>query len=250
MTLAVGSRGPRHRAHRVEIRHQQQIAIDVEAIVVDLAVVARHALDEDRFGNAQVLPQELAGRKELAAGDAGNVGNNRFDFVDAMIFEPLFDITRHRSPARHGTGASLPRIAIDPNETRANTSTMPRSEIVDVSVVVLHRHRARVAASRTRSARVASMPTCVLSAPGTPDLSAALHLAQAGKSVVVLEAQRIGWGASGRNGGQLFGGQRQDVDWLEAHYGPVAGAPAVGSRRSREATRQTTDLRNSQSTAS
>jgi gamma-glutamylputrescine oxidase len=52
-------------------------------------------------------------------------------------------------------------------------------------------------------------------------LSAALHLARGGKSVVILESQRIGWGASGRNGGQLYGGQRKDVDWLEARLGPV-----------------------------
>lgn len=36
---------------------------------------------------------------------------------------------------------------------------------------------------------------------GFTGLSAALHLAQAGQSVVVLEAQQPGWGASGRNGG-------------------------------------------------
>jgi gamma-glutamylputrescine oxidase len=59
---------------------------------------------------------------------------------------------------------------------------------------------------------------CVIGA-GFTGLSTALHLAQSGVDVVVLEGQRIGWGASGRNGGQLYGGQRRDVDWLEAKLG-------------------------------
>ena len=41
---------------------------------------------------------------------------------------------------------------------------------------------------------------------GLTGLSAAIELAQAGRKVVVLEAERIGWGASGRSGGQaIFG---------------------------------------------
>ncbi len=54
---------------------------------------------------------------------------------------------------------------------------------------------------------------------GYTGLSAALHLAEAGASVVLIEAQRVGWGASGRNGGQVGSGQRQDQDWLEAAFG-------------------------------
>ncbi len=41
---------------------------------------------------------------------------------------------------------------------------------------------------------------------GLTGLSAALELAEAGFDVVVLEARRIGWGASGRNGGQVLPG--------------------------------------------
>jgi gamma-glutamylputrescine oxidase len=50
-------------------------------------------------------------------------------------------------------------------------------------------------------------------------LSAALHLAQGGLDVVLLEAHRVGFGASGRNGGQVGSGQRQDQDWIEARHG-------------------------------
>lgn len=50
---------------------------------------------------------------------------------------------------------------------------------------------------------------------GYTGLSAALHLAEAGFQVMVLEAHRVGFGASGRNGGQLGSGQRLEVDALE-----------------------------------
>ncbi|WP_322865605.1 NAD(P)/FAD-dependent oxidoreductase [Aquicoccus sp. G2-2] len=54
---------------------------------------------------------------------------------------------------------------------------------------------------------------------GFTGLSAALHLAKAGRSVVLLEAHRVGFGASGRNGGQLGSGQRQEQDEIEALMG-------------------------------
>jgi len=54
---------------------------------------------------------------------------------------------------------------------------------------------------------------------GYTGLSAALQLADAGLSVVLLEAHRMGFGASGRNGGQVGSGQRQDQVWLERTVG-------------------------------
>lgn len=59
---------------------------------------------------------------------------------------------------------------------------------------------------------------CIVGA-GFTGLSAALHLAQKGYSVKVVEAHRVGWGASGRNGGQVGTGQRMDQDYLEKNYG-------------------------------
>ncbi len=57
---------------------------------------------------------------------------------------------------------------------------------------------------------------------GFTGLSAALHLAEAGIDVALVEANRVGWGASGRNGGQLHTGQRRDQDWLEHRLGGQA----------------------------
>ncbi len=54
---------------------------------------------------------------------------------------------------------------------------------------------------------------------GYTGLSAALHLAQRGLDVVLLEAHRVGFGASGRNGGQVGSGQRVDQVTLEKLVG-------------------------------
>ena len=54
---------------------------------------------------------------------------------------------------------------------------------------------------------------------GYSGLSAALALAERGYEVVLLEAHRVGWGASGRNGGQVGSGQRRDQDDLEKMVG-------------------------------
>lgn len=57
---------------------------------------------------------------------------------------------------------------------------------------------------------------------GYTGLSAALTLARAGRQVTLVEAQRVGFGASGRNGGQMGSGQRLDVDELERMAGREA----------------------------
>ena len=54
---------------------------------------------------------------------------------------------------------------------------------------------------------------------GYTGLAAARHLARGGASVVVLEGERVGWGASSRNGGQVLTGMKLDPATLVARFG-------------------------------
>ena len=66
----------------------------------------------------------------------------------------------------------------------------------------------------------ATCDVCVVGG-GYTGTATALHLARRGVDVLLLEQSRIGWGASGRNGGQVHVGMRRDQDWLEAQVGNV-----------------------------
>ncbi|MSR15574.1 MAG: FAD-binding oxidoreductase [Gammaproteobacteria bacterium] len=59
---------------------------------------------------------------------------------------------------------------------------------------------------------------CVIGG-GITGCSAALHLAQRGFKVILLEGQRIGWGASGRSGAQVIPGFARDIDVLATQVG-------------------------------
>jgi glycine/D-amino acid oxidase-like deaminating enzyme len=61
---------------------------------------------------------------------------------------------------------------------------------------------------------------CVIGA-GFTGIATALTLAESGYSVAVVEANRVGWGASGRNGGQLIHGISGDRKLAKIH-GPEA----------------------------
>jgi gamma-glutamylputrescine oxidase len=63
-----------------------------------------------------------------------------------------------------------------------------------------------------------SADVCIIGG-GFTGLGAALRLAEAGRRVVLLEAAKIGSGASGRNGGQIHTGHRRGQDYLEALLG-------------------------------
>ena len=54
---------------------------------------------------------------------------------------------------------------------------------------------------------------------GLAGLSAAIELADRGHAVVLLEARQVGWGASGRNGGQVIAGLACDPETIEAQLG-------------------------------
>jgi glycine/D-amino acid oxidase-like deaminating enzyme len=62
---------------------------------------------------------------------------------------------------------------------------------------------------------------------GYTGLSAALQLAEAGRRVVVLEAHEPGWGAAGRNGGQVNAGLKHEPDAVELNLGPTHGPRLV-----------------------
>lgn len=78
------------------------------------------------------------------------------------------------------------------------------------TAVGLHEHPALMGAERA--------DVCVIGG-GYTGLSAALNLAEHGFDVVLLEAERIGFGASGRNGGLIGSGQRRDALEMEAQFG-------------------------------
>jgi gamma-glutamylputrescine oxidase len=84
-----------------------------------------------------------------------------------------------------------------------------------------HKQDARPALTGAQTADV-----CIIGA-GFTGISAAIELAARGISVIVLEAVRVGFGASGRNGGQIVNGYSRDLDVIAKRYGQTAGQ-AIG----------------------
>ncbi len=64
---------------------------------------------------------------------------------------------------------------------------------------------------------------CIVGA-GYSGLSTGLHLAEKGHKVVIVEGARVGWGASGRNGGQVVNGLNASLQTIENRYGSEVGA--------------------------
>ena len=85
--------------------------------------------------------------------------------------------------------------------------------------------KAEVQSSKLEPALPARVDVAIIGA-GYTGLAAARQLARAGASVVVLERERIGWGASSRNGGQVLTGLKLDAATLIARFGE-AGARSL-----------------------
>ena len=62
---------------------------------------------------------------------------------------------------------------------------------------------------------------------GYTGLSAALHLAERGRSVLVLDANEPGWGASGRNNGQVVAALKHEPHEIEQRFGQERGAALI-----------------------
>jgi gamma-glutamylputrescine oxidase len=85
-----------------------------------------------------------------------------------------------------------------------------------------NRQTARLALTTTITTEI-----CIIGA-GFTGISAALELAAKNIPVVVLESVRVGFGASGRNGGQIVNGYSRDLDVIADRYGPGPGK-AIGA---------------------
>lgn len=85
---------------------------------------------------------------------------------------------------------------------------------------------AHAAPERPRLEGRSGADVCVIGG-GFSGIATALSLAERGYRVIVLEAARVGWGASGRNGGQIVNGYSRDLDEVEKRYGAEA-ARALG----------------------
>lgn len=78
---------------------------------------------------------------------------------------------------------------------------------------------ANLAPARPALQETVEADVCVVGA-GYTGLSSALHLLERGFSVVVVEAAKVGFGASGRNGGQIVNSYSRDIDAIERTLGP------------------------------
>src|SRR5665213_1039330 len=114
------------------------------------------------------------------------------------------------------SGASR-HVSIESRTVRNPPMTLPRS---------LYRETARPAPETPALDGDRSVSVAIVGG-GFTGLATALHLAEQGVDVAVLEQHEPGWGASGRNGGQVNPGLKADPDQVEADFGAELGARMV-----------------------
>ena len=97
---------------------------------------------------------------------------------------------------------------------------------------------ANVAPERPELTGDHQIDVCIVGA-GYTGLSTGLYLAEKGYKVAIIEGARVGWGASGRNGGQIVNGLNASLQTIKKRYGQdtatfVAGLVQEGGEIIRE----------------
>ncbi|MFZ1467997.1 MAG: FAD-binding oxidoreductase [Paracoccaceae bacterium] len=96
-------------------------------------------------------------------------------------------------------------------------TTAPATDYVDV----WYKPKTADAPMRTALVGPTEADVCIIGG-GLAGLTAAHDLASAGRKVVLVEARRVGWGASGRNGGFVGSGYSAGYDRMAARVGKDA----------------------------
>jgi hypothetical protein len=117
----------------------------------------------------------------------------------------------------HDSAATAWTVAAGGNKTMDETAWEPLP--LPPNIYQLDAQAAPAAPTLEGSERV----SVAIVGGGIAGLATALHLAEAGVDVMVLESHEPGWGASGNNGGQLNPGLKFDPDVIESTYGPDLG---------------------------
>jgi len=91
-----GLDGPGHNENGVGVRTAEHVDVRlVQQVVIDvvLDIVASHGLQQHALWEAHaLLVEELVGRRDLAASNAGQVADQAFDFGDFAFFQPAREL--------------------------------------------------------------------------------------------------------------------------------------------------------------
>ncbi|MNT03888.1 hypothetical protein D3C72_1384450 [compost metagenome] len=88
--------GPRHHVDGVGVRLADHVDVSrIEQFVIDVVfdVIAGHGLQQNAFWQAHAFfGDEFVGRRNLAPGNPGQVGDHAFDFCDLVVFQPIGEL--------------------------------------------------------------------------------------------------------------------------------------------------------------